>query len=406
MSVAAAVSWRNACALAALACLLAGCTGAPAGPSASGGSGERDASPASTGEARPGLSGAVSPPPKKPVVDPPRRQGWRVLSDVPASLNAVEFGDGTGVWTGAEAVFFVGSSVVLVRYEPDRDRWVEGAEPPLGPRYGAHVSQRKGELLVWGGGLKWGNPRGAVYDIASDTWRKTPLLPREVLGNHRASSVRAGDQVIYWGGMRRYVPRAEGWAVDVSSGTATELPPAPIPARFDHTAVWTGREMIVWGGNVDGKGALSGQEGERPLNDGAAYDPKKRSWRVLAASPLTGSAEHGDAVWTGAEMVIFKGKAAAAYDPATDSWRSFDDAPFPYVEGTAAVWADSEVIFLGRHGGSALNPVTKKWRPLPDAPGPAREGGGAVWTGSEMLLLGGYSPRTGVEAADHLAYRP
>jgi hypothetical protein len=341
-----------------------------------------------------------------------------VLPDLPSSLSAASLSGVTGVWTGAEAVFFVGGlydgpgigrldpSAVLVRYEPDSDRWMEAAEPPTGGRFAYHLSLSKGKLLVWGGGLKWGNPRGAVYDIASDTWRKTPLLPREVVSRYRESSVRVGGQVIYWGGTRGYVPRAEGWAVDVSSGAATELPLAPIEGRFDHTAVWTGREMIVWGGNVRLRRALSGHEDERPLNDGAAYDPKKRSWRVLAPSPFTGSAGHGEAVWTGSEMIILKGKKAAAYDPATDSWRSFDDAPFRYVEHTAAVWADSEVIFFGRYGGSALNPVTKKWRPLPDAPGPTREGGAAVWTGSEMLVLGGYNPRPGTEVADQLSYRP
>jgi hypothetical protein len=324
----------------------------------------------------------------------------------------------SGVWTGAEALFLVGGlydglgtgrpdpSAVLLAYEPDEDRWVEAAEPPTGARFAYHLSLGRGELLVWGGGSQEPDGRGAIYDIASDTWRKTPVLPLELVRRNRETSVRAGEQVIFWGGTRRSHNFADGWSVDVSSGAATALPAAPIAGRFDHTAVWTGREMLVWGGNVDGRGALSGQEGERPLNDGAAYDPKKRSWRVLAASSFTGSAEHGDAVWTGTEMIVLKGRTTAAYDPATDSWRSFDDAPFRYVEGTAAVWADSEVIFFGRHGGSALNPVTKKWRPLPDAPGPAREGGGAVWTGSEMLMLGGYDPRTVTDVADHLAYRP
>jgi hypothetical protein len=47
---------------------------------------------------------------------------------------------------------------------------------------------------------------------------------------------------------------------------------APSP-RLGHTAVWTGTEMIVWGG--------FGRDGE--LEDGAAFDPARGTWRSIAS---------------------------------------------------------------------------------------------------------------------------
>ncbi|MEZ5231368.1 MAG: kelch repeat-containing protein [Acidimicrobiales bacterium] len=58
---------------------------------------------------------------------------------------------------------------------------------------------------------------------------------------------------------------------------------APIAGRSGAAVVWTGDELLIWGGYVyDGR--------ERPLDDGAAYDPITDSWRTLPAAPIAGRA--------------------------------------------------------------------------------------------------------------------
>jgi hypothetical protein len=113
-------------------------------------------------------------------------------------------------------------------------------------------------------------------------------------------------------------------------GTWRVIAAAPISGRADHTAVWTGSEMLIWGGDTASGGAAEVE----PTNDGAAYDPSTDTWRALAPSPLSPRTLHS-ASWTGSEMVVWSGTDrdgtalvdGAAYDPASDSWRQIGDAP-------------------------------------------------------------------------------
>jgi hypothetical protein len=59
-------------------------------------------------------------------------------------------------------------------------------------------------------------------------------------------------------------------------------------------SVWTGRELIVWGTAVC--------VNVRP-RDGAAYDPATDSWRSIAEGPI--ELTDATAVWTGSEMIVF-----------------------------------------------------------------------------------------------------
>src|SRR5205823_11732411 len=130
-------------------------------------------------------------------------------------------------------------------------------------------------------------------------------------------------------------------------------------SRSRPAVVWstTTHEMIVWGGDL--------YEGSDPA-DGAAYDPIKKSWRRIAASPLSGRSNVG-AAWDGHRMIIFGGgqfecstsacdtfmmKAmadGAAYDPKTDSWSMLPTSgrpPSPRV-GPVAVGQDGAAYIFG-----------------------------------------------------------
>ncbi|HET7489265.1 MAG TPA: hypothetical protein VFJ85_15140 [Acidimicrobiales bacterium] len=114
------------------------------------------------------------------------------------------------------------------------------------------------------------------------------------------------------------------------------------------SAVWTGSEFIVWGGSV----------GRTPFVDGAAYDPRTRTWRAVPAAPIAPRTQHA-AVWTGREMLVVggtsrRGNAAtfadgAAYDPAAGTWRRIADAPAVTAAGKAVV-VGGFVVVSGREG--------------------------------------------------------
>ena len=116
-----------------------------------------------------------------------------------------------------------------------------------------------------------------------------------------------------------------------------DRPPAPVAGRSGHVMVATDDELIVWGGRND---AL--------LADGAAWSFADQRWRTLAPSPLS-PREHALAVWTGSEVLIVGGadgtRDAAAYDPATDTWRELPGLPFDASEElSSAAWTGSELV--------------------------------------------------------------
>ena len=166
---------------------------------------------------------------------------------------------------------------------------------------------------------------------------------------------------------------------------------APITPRFLASAVWTGAEVIVWGGREEYAGA------ESMRADGAAYDPARDEWRVIADGPLTERISHL-AGWTGSEMLVWGGHEAnyiaspggAAYDPMTDRWREIAHGPLEWHRDGASVWAGSEWVILstdpdGPTRVAAYDPMTDTWRSLPRLP----ESGHPIWTGEELVVSAG-----------------
>ena len=240
------------------------------------------------------------------------------------------------------------------------------------------------------------------YDPAANRWRKlAPPGPTPSFMDN--SAVWTGKEALVWGQGTRlaFNPRTNRWR---------RLPNSPLLSVHDGhgLVVWTGREMIGWGGGCCGDA----------FSDGVAYNPKTNRWRALAPSPLAGS-QHPVGAWTGRELVIVVGDRnpdtgkpwparlarAAAYDPATDTWRRI--APLPAQRlGATAVWDGHEVLLVGgARVGFAYDPAANRWRQLPRAG--LRFGAATVWTGRQVLLWGG-TTRLGsqVSPAHGLAYDP
>lgn len=192
---------------------------------------------------------------------------------------------------------------------------------------------------------------------------------------------------------------------------------APIEARFGHAAAWTDNEVVIVGGQRDFN--------SEPFDDGAAYDPKTGKWRRIARFPL-GPRSGATATSTGSEVIVWGGNAGgdgpisladgAAYDPAADSWRSIPMPPTgaTYDAWYEAVWTGAEmVIWGGRRGadpvsvGAAYDPLTDNWREIPTGPLSARFNHSMVWTGSEVIVWGGdAADDSEAPLADGAAYDP
>lgn len=239
------------------------------------------------------------------------------------------------------------------------------------------------------------------------------------------SVVAADDRVILWGGCcggGGVGSDAPGAIYDPAADRWSPLGPSPAGNRYDHTAVWTGDEMIVWGGYE------GGSYPEKPLADGAAYDPRSDTWRTIARAPLSPRAHHG-AVWTGEEMIVWGGSRpgrrgppvlhdGAAYDPERDRWRKLGAVPSRYADleivydafdrGRLDVaWTGAAMLVWNGSNGALHDPDHDRWELIPPAPVAAPEGSrpgdSAIWTGDELIVWGGGDERV---LADGAAYDP
>jgi hypothetical protein len=246
-------------------------------------------------------------------------------------------------------------------------------------------------------------------------WTTLPAPPQM---RHHAATQWTGEALLMWGGARpaeTTIPVADGYAFDASTRTWSALPSPRLSARAYPASAWTGRELLVWGG-------LPGDRLDGGLGDGAAYDPRLRSWRSLPPAPIDARAPLS--VWTGEEMIVWgtavrreqPPRDGAAYRPATDSWRRIADAPIEVSDATA-VWTGREMIVFGAELstsnnapatptaiGAAYDPATDTWRRLPDSP-LSPQANTAAWTGRELVAWD-YQMAAAAYDPDADAWRP
>ena len=247
------------------------------------------------------------------------------------------------------------------------------------------------------------------------SWSPLPAPPRTMGGREGHTAVWTGKTMIVWGGETALGSTNNGGAFDPAIGTWSSLPQAPVAGRSGHAAVWSGREMIVWGGADFFR--------DRVFADGASYDPSTGTWLKLPPAPIRARSDAA-AVWstTTSELIVWSGSAAtlleaaedgAAYKPDTKTWRLITPAPVEGRNGAAAIWSGTKLTFFGGttcasnialycSDGASYDPVTDRWAVLPPPPrgmlnGPSEHVGAAgPGTGSAVFwggLQNGISPR-------------
>jgi hypothetical protein len=368
------------------------------------------ASPRTTAPpARPATASA--PAAAAPAAAPPGAGTWQLLPAAPVTTVP---GNLVSVWTGTEMILHgtlttAGSNnaEVTVAYRPATGAWTTLAPGPVPD------NEQTIDLAAWTGSqmLVPGQTNGA-YSPATGAWSPIPLDP-----GPQADAVAAwtGSQMLIWGGVCCVSQSNGGTIYTPATNTWQQLPAAPIEPRRAAMGAWTGTELVVAGGE-------SGREGQPSalLSDAAAYNPATHTWRKLPPMPVPTAG--ATAVWDGTEVLFIAGTTAAqspsaagqAYNPATNTWRQLPAMPFSRAD-FAAVWTGSQVLVWGgvtgsspaspvpRHG-EAYDPATSQWTALPLAPLTGRAFPTAVWTGSQLIVWGGY--HSGESYANGAAYTP
>jgi N-acetylneuraminic acid mutarotase len=273
------------------------------------------------------------------------------------------------------------------------------------------------EMIVWGATAA--DRVGARYDPGTNTWLAVePSGSPSARGSHLA--VWTGTEMIVWGGLQRN-PMAwvnDGARYDPVSNAWQPLPTLNAPSpRMGATAVWTGTEMIVWGGWDAATSA--------DLNDGARYDPATDAWSPLNATSAPSARSGHTAIWTGSEMIVWGGVAAAAwtntggrYDPASNSWQPTVATGAPAARNNhAAVWTGTRMVVWGGTAGTAGNPplntggrydpVQNTWQATATAGAPdTGVGFSAVASASGMMIWGGVSSASSTAVDTGAIYNP
>jgi N-acetylneuraminic acid mutarotase len=319
-------------------------------------------------------------------------------------------GDRMIVWGGGRGGHFTYGDLAMdgLVYDPKTGRWARVPSPDL-PDFSPAVGAWTGtEFIVFGAKTR-PNYRvvGGAYDPMRGSWRTIEFPYRRWSG---FEGVWTGSELLLWGGPdHSNRPRRRGAVYEPATGTWRRTSPAPIGGRWWHAAVWTGSEMIVWGGT----------DARTDLADGAAYDPVTDSWRKIAPAPIS-ARQWMPLAWTGAEVVVWGGSSystsradGAAYDPATDTWRKLPAAPIRRRHHHSVTWTGEELVVFGGYNfhrsfsdGAAYDPVRNRWRKLPRAPIKPRFEHSAISTGTEVIVFGGTWDFGHIALGDGAIYDP
>jgi hypothetical protein len=167
-----------------------------------------------------------------------------------------------------------------------------------------------------------------------------------------------------------------------SAGHWTRIAASSLGPREAATAVWTGHEVLVLGGDRSPcpPSADCVAPTDPPLrHQAAAYDPASDSWRLLAAPPVSLGFVQQPAVAGGIVYLLADAGEGTTrlfgYDPKTDRWA--DAAPPPGDVGGLVAVGDQVVAYQGSHENgvapdTVYDPDKDTWIALPASPlGPA-----------------------------------
>jgi len=227
--------------------------------------------------------------------------------------------------------------------------------------------------------------------------------------------------MIGWGGGCCGDAFSTGAAYNPATNTWRRLAASTLAPSQSATGAWDGHEVLLFIGPRDVNGNAVPASARA-----AAYDPATDTWRPIAPLP----AGRESAAWDGRELLLVGGTAAAAarnrplprtgfaYDPAADRWRQIAAMPSGRV-GAAAVWTGAHLLLWGGQTapsgetvtpphGLAYDPASNSWSALPPAPLLGRNEPAAIWTGRLMLVWGGNDPYGGLGHAlgDGARFRP
>ena len=325
---------------------------------------------------------------------------WQALPAAPITPSDSRI---VGVWTGREVVMFdrVASALpdtaaenAAVAYNPASRTWRKLTPPrrPGGNYEGSYVGAWTGKEVLIGGPLT-----NFAYNPATDRWRTLPAN----LGGPMA--VWTGRAMISWGGGCCGDASAEGSAYNPTTNRARALPASPLAPAQHPIGVWTGREVIILISGLDPNGKAYPAAKARA----AAYNPATNTWRRVAPIPVTFGSPR--AVWDGQRLLVLgagqRSMTTLSYNPTTNGWRVRAGMPSRFASGSPVVWAGRRAFVWRGRNGMAYNPASDRWTVLPEWPFGLHPDATLVWTGGGLVVWG-FDAAGGTDTGDGATFTP
>ncbi len=193
--------------------------------------------------------------------------------------------------------------------------------------------------------------------------------------------------------MRRRHPRSRRRARGAQS------PDGPLSPRESAVGAWTGREVLVFGGSDAPPchpSAGCRPTKIRPLRDGAAYDPRTRSWRSIADAPVGIEwARNGVAVGRTVYVLVPGNstrpgapRAFLGYSPKRDRWRRLRPPRLARrSDDYELVAAGRRLVAYGPGPARIYRRRTDTWSKLPADPLTPADARQMVWSGHRLISL-------------------
>ncbi len=185
--------------------------------------------------------------------------------------------------------------------------------------WGAFHAFTGNQLIVWGGmGAKQPDNKGAIYELASDTWKTMSEAP--ILGRDTGCSVWTGTDLFIFGGRTTESnTSSDGALYNPNSDKWTLLPTqnAPSSRNSPMCALINQHRIVVWGGTAPN---------DQPLGDGKIYHFNSHTWSDMATENAPTPRNQSRMVWTGKYLIVWVGgnngshgntgfTSGALYDP-------------------------------------------------------------------------------------------
>lgn len=289
------------------------------------------------------------------------------------------------LWTGTELFVYKISENSLIpsagnRFNPATGLWnpvPTNGQPSFNNNGTASLLQGGSDVFVFGRVDPLMNPNsiGGIFNLTSGGWRNIPTNGLPSIANNGPRCFWTGSEVLaigdsdsgqFYGAL--FSPLTNGWRLIDTNGN----PQVRMETYTPLIAGWTGTELFLYGNRRANPGAMAG----------GLYHPANGTWRPASTNngPQLGDGSGRTGVWTGTEWITYESGTGPwrffAYNPQMDAWRPCSTVGAPWSDMSygfgSLFWTGTEVAgVISRGSGgtgsggatvSLYQPATDSWR--------------------------------------------